>query len=860
MKKPASNQFMRTTVGIILSIVVMICLSISGYAQPTQPAGEAAYDSSYEVMLDNLQVSLKTEENSVDKLRIRADKLKQDDELFFSVLSSYQIQLTSHKNLLLLNQTTLSDLLNAASMQERSLDSIMKMIEEATENYDLVKTLQSQTESQIKLFQEKESNASKYSFKKTDSENVSTLINRLSKTIAVKQIILSEMAAILTKKVDALNTIKDEFEQQSNALSENIREKRTEKRFERKEYPFGFQVLTVLRAELESIRSKITQLPKRDLLIAQLKLLWQSSGVLFLTAALLYALFVAVVIKLMHIFSNLRAGPLFLEFPWRSLAIRLFNRSLLLSGTIVFIFAYTKLRDIYDSTPFFYYMIHILLIFLYTNWGLGLIKIWFKESPKRIPASILYRLRFLILAVRYFAIIYLASDWLLQNDSVTIMLLRLTFEMFIIFWIISLKKHWEKNFKDKYLIEGDILAPLQRLFFPILYIIIAIPVVLELIGYGPFSAYWMASLGHSFVVLFWAGIFFFILREWDQKFYTHNKNVSNKPAQPIKWFIFRLCWLVWALCAILFLVFAWGGQQAIISGLGKFLSAPVKFGNFQLSLLELMHAFLFLFFTHIVVRLWRFVIQDKFLDKSGLDPGIKNSIISINVYILWSLGILAALSAFGVSGTSLTVAFGALSIGLGFGMQNIFNNFISGIILLFERPIQVGDAVEINGTWAEVKKINFRSTVVQTYDNASLIIPNSEFISSQVTNWSFRDLTLRIKVSVGVAYGSDIERVRSTLLEIAGKTEKVLAYPRPDVLFSDFGDSALIFVLRLWTDVDSMLKVGTAIRFEIDRLFRERNIEIAFPQRDIHIRSSVTAQPANESTVAGQPPEKKEAP
>jgi potassium efflux system protein len=140
---------------------------------------------------------------------------------------------------------------------------------------------------------------------------------------------------------------------------------------------------------------------------------------------------------------------------------------------------------------------------------------------------------------------------------------------------------------------------------------------------------------------------------------------------------------------------------------------------------------------------------------------------------------LAALHAFGLSSTSLTVAFGALSIGLGFGLQNIFNNFISGIILLFERPIQVGDAVEINGIWAEVKKINFRSTVVQTYDNASLIIPNSEFISSQVTNWSFRDLTLRIKISVGVAYGSDIELVRSSLLEIAGRTEKCSPIPAP---------------------------------------------------------------------------------
>jgi small-conductance mechanosensitive channel len=187
------------------------------------------------------------------------------------------------------------------------------------------------------------------------------------------------------------------------------------------------------------------------------------------------------------------------------------------------------------------------------------------------------------------------------------------------------------------------------------------------------------------------------------------------------------------------------------------------------------------------------------------------------------------------------VAFGALGIGLGFGLQNIFNNFISGIILLFERPIQVGDDVEINGTWATVKKINVRSTVVQTYDNASLIIPNADFVSTQVVNWSFKDKRLRRNILVGVAYGSDVTLVRDTLLEIAQKTPKVLKDPAPDVLFVDFGDSALIFRLRIWTDIDSMLRVETAIRFEIDRLFRERDIEISFPQRDIHVRSWVPA-------------------
>jgi small-conductance mechanosensitive channel len=220
-----------------------------------------------------------------------------------------------------------------------------------------------------------------------------------------------------------------------------------------------------------------------------------------------------------------------------------------------------------------------------------------------------------------------------------------------------------------------------------------------------------------------------------------------------------------------------------------------------------------------------------------MDIGVRESIATISTYLIWIVGILMALNVFGLNMTSITVVLGALGIGLGFGLQNIFNNFLSGIILLFERPIQVGDDVEVNGTWANVRKINVRSTVVQTYDNATLIIPNSDFISNQVTNWSFKDKRIRRKVTVGVAYGSDLDMVRDTLLDVADKTSRVLRLPKPDVIFKDFGDSALIFLLRFWTRVEYFYTVESAIRFEIDRLFRERGIEIAFPQMDLHLRS-----------------------
>ena len=480
------------------------------------------------------------------------------------------------------------------------------------------------------------------------------------------------------------------------------------------------------------------------------------------------------------------------------------------------------------------------------------------KDPPLLPTVWLPHLRLLLRLVRVFAAAYWLLHVVLDSGEVLKTLTRIAFEAALLVWVVRFRPQFRAQ-------PMPAVAPelWQRLLRPTLsalaYIIFIGGVVLELAGYGALALYWFTSWGKIAAALFWGVLFFLVLGEWDQRFYHSPLEVDaphQQTAQPFRWAVFQLCWLVWGGLLAVSLVLAWSGTQAVFSGLLRVLRFPITFGSFSFTLMGFLTAALILFFTHLLARLCRHLMSTRVLARSGLEPGLQNSVISITVYLVWGLGVLAALNAFGVGGTSLTVAFGALSIGLGFGLQNIFNNFISGIILLFERPIQVGDAVEINGTWAEVKKINFRSTVVQTYDNASLIIPNSEFISSQVTNWSFRDLTLRIKISVGVAYGSDTELVRSSLLEIADRTAKVRPYPRPDVLFTDFGDSALIFVLRVWTDLDSMLKVGTAIRFEIDRVFRERKIEIAFPQRDIHIRSSVPAQPANAFSADTRPPEK----
>jgi small-conductance mechanosensitive channel len=197
-----------------------------------------------------------------------------------------------------------------------------------------------------------------------------------------------------------------------------------------------------------------------------------------------------------------------------------------------------------------------------------------------------------------------------------------------------------------------------------------------------------------------------------------------------------------------------------------------------------------------------------------------------------------AISLIGLNLTSLAFLTGALGIGVGFGLQNIVNNFVSGLMLLFERPFKVGDMVVVDNETGTVKKIGLRSTVIETFDRSELIVPNSLFISGKVTNWTRSNQIARVRITVGVAYGSDIERVLSLLKEAAETDHRVLSNPEPNPLFLRFGDSALEFELHSWiTDVKDMLSVRSALCQAIAGRFQAAGIEIPFPQRDLHLRS-----------------------
>jgi len=259
----------------------------------------------------------------------------------------------------------------------------------------------------------------------------------------------------------------------------------------------------------------------------------------------------------------------------------------------------------------------------------------------------------------------------------------------------------------------------------------------------------------------------------------------------------------------------------------------------SLSLLQI-----FLLIALLVAVFWissstkRFLFN-RVLAQSGLDRALQYAIAQIIANVVLVVGVLIVLENTGIHLGALAVFAGAVGVGVGFGLQNIASNFISGLVILAERPITIGDRVEVAGITGQVHQIRARSTVIRTNDNIMMIVPNTKFIDSPVTNWTYGDPRVRFRIPVGVAYGSDIGKVREALLAAGRENPNTLKDPAPSVFLEKFDDSTIDFQLVVWSSEMSARpsRYRSDLNFAIEQKFREAGIELPFPQRDLHIRS-----------------------
>ena len=257
------------------------------------------------------------------------------------------------------------------------------------------------------------------------------------------------------------------------------------------------------------------------------------------------------------------------------------------------------------------------------------------------------------------------------------------------------------------------------------------------------------------------------------------------------------------------------------------------------SLSSIIMFFIMMALVLIVSKTLNKFLLKRILSRLQIDPNTQFTMLRVNHFIIVIIGAIIAFQFIGINLSGLAVIFGLLSVGIGFGLQNVTSNFIAGLILLFERPIQIGDRVLVGDTEGDVLEINIRSTTIRSLSNVSIIVPNSEFISSNVVNWSHGDKKIRVDVEVGVSYNSDLDTVLRCLYEVAAENPKVLKNPESDVLFRNFGDSSWNMALRVWIpDPKFHHKIRSDINCAIVRKFRENKVEIPFPQRDLHLRSA----------------------
>ena len=296
------------------------------------------------------------------------------------------------------------------------------------------------------------------------------------------------------------------------------------------------------------------------------------------------------------------------------------------------------------------------------------------------------------------------------------------------------------------------------------------------------------------------------------------------------------------------------GWQDVLARVWYYLSHKYTIGNLEGSVTSLVGGALILALAVLLSRTLTKLLQRRIARRAYLDPGLHYTIGRVTQYLVISLGLLLALSfGIGLNLTSIAVFFTAISVGIGFGLQYIAADIASGFILLFERPVRIGDRITIGEDEGDVQSINLRTTVVATNDRISIIVPNSKLVSQRLINWSYGDPRARLSIPVNVAYGSDIELVTNTLVKAADDVENVLLDPAPKVQFLKFGDWSMGFRLLVWTNRPRRhTQIRSDINYRVERLFRQAGIEIPFPQTELRLRGGALHLDSEDRLVADE--------
>lgn len=443
-------------------------------------------------------------------------------------------------------------------------------------------------------------------------------------------------------------------------------------------------------------------------------------------------------------------------------------------------------------------------------------------------------------------IVYIFAAYIIYRVCFFINMPMTLLRLFVAFGSIMLGIHLFKcNYSEvENSDEKPTLLPLsQRFVNKLLSLALFISFFVQLAGYSALSNHIFEIILKSVLIALLAWVIIGIIKGYTDLIVKsavlekYSKIISSNKNTIVKRVNF------FAVSVVVFFAFSgmmatWGFFDNTLQAASSIMNFGFVFQNARITIGSIVWAVIV--FYLILCASWtiRTMLETDFYPRQNIESGVGISINRLIYYSFVCVAIIASMGILGISYQSFMVVIGALGVGIGFGLQNIVNNFASGLILLFERSIKVGDIVVVGGIWGTVKNLGLRATVIQTFANAEMIVPNSDLVASTVNNWTMSNKRTRFSIKVGVAYGTDPKRVKQILLELAKAHKNVLVDPAPSVVFTEFGDSSLNFELRCWvSDIKDHWSTQDDLMYEIDKKFKENNIEIPFPQRDLYIKS-----------------------
>lgn len=828
--KETNSVSIKKTNRVLLFMILAVCLSALSWAEPVIQAPSEDKDSL--IQFEQAVEAAKKNLGDLEKELAEEQRLIKEESSQHQI---YRTQINSMRNFLLVPEIGIAVIEKGVEQLDISISLIKLKIQRLVEKEAKAKQDLSAVKEKTNLMDQRIAEFGSFTDKDIIREPGIKALKSYRTILQKQEKLIVDIADLRILEMKNSSELLKSFEEIRIILKKEIKDKKGMLLFQRNEIEVKTFLSKNFIKEIVNSVAKAGQLFSRErvsLKLSQLKEHITIGGVMMICGFLVFCFFVF-------------KGLIFLRQKdgYKNIISKRTGYPLLVLENSLFLVLWILLAVILSKTQVYLvfpdcikFIKTFLTVILITRLASDSIRLIVKEKAHLLFNALYGWRNAFVWGIRLYCFIYLFVYRFLSPDPVILSSIRIFSEAMMVagvflFWNAYKKMEGRTNGMGlKLLVGWSRIIALAGLFA-------------DISGYGYFASWWYKSWGISIMIICICTLLVYSMKDIDRKFKDKFEPVSRSSygiSYPFYWIFSNGLYFLIIVVALAGLMFSWSVSNVFFVRLWALFYQKYTIGKIELSMAGFAFAFVVILLTYLLTLSWKKIMTAYVLKDSGLSTGATESVITISVYVIWSIGILVSLSVFGLNTTSLAVVFGALSIGLGFGLQNIFNNFISGLILLFERPIQVGDVVEVGGIWGEVQKINVRSTLVQTYTNSSLIIPNSEFISALVTNWSHKDPYIRRDLMVGVAYGSDTNLVKKLLLQAAGSVSEVYNYPHPPkVQFINFGDSSLDFRLRFWSDIDKFIDAESNLRFEIDGLFKEHHVVIPFPQRDLHILSGL---------------------